>query len=74
MRKIINYIFLVLGLVYMISGLLLLFQRDTQETYSLFFGLELSKNGYMLYKVLVGAVLVLITIVDLRLAGKDRAD
>ena len=73
MRKVVNYIFLVLGLVYMISGLLLLFQQDTQDTYSVFFGWELSKNGYVLYKVLVGAVLVLITIVDLRLAGGDRS-
>ena len=74
MRKIVNYIFLVLGLVYMISGLLLLFQQDTQEIYTVFFGLELSKNGYVLYKVLVGALLVLITIVDLRMARKDRID
>lgn len=74
MRRIVNYIFLVLGLVYMISGLLLLFQQDNQEIYTVFFGLELSKNGYVLYKVLVGALLVLITIVDLRMARKDRSD
>ena len=74
MRKTVNYIFLVLGLVYMISGILLMFEQYPQDTYSIFFGLELSKNGYMLYKVLVGAVLVLITIVDLRLANKNRTD
>ena len=71
MRKIVNYIFLVLGLVYMISGLLLLFRQETQDVYSVFFGFELSRNGYVLYKVIVGAVLVLITIVDLRQARKD---
>ena len=74
MRRIVNYIFLVLGFVYMISGLLLLFRQETQEVYTVFFGFELSKNGYVLYKVLVGILLVLITIVDLRRAGKDRVD
>ena len=71
MRKIVNYIFLVLGFVYMISGLLLLFRQETQDVYTVFFGFELSKSGYVLYKVLVGAILVLITIVDLRQAHKD---
>ena len=74
MRKIVNYIFLVLGLVYLISGLLLLFREETLEVYKVFFGFELSRNGYVLYKVLVGAVLVLITIVDLRQARKDHTD
>ena len=74
MRRVVNYVFLVLGLIYMISGLLLLFQQNTQETYTVFFGFELSKNGYVLYKVLVGVLLVLITIVDLRMTGKDRSD
>lgn len=71
MRKIINYFFLVLGLVYMISGLLLLFQTTSQETYRVFFGVELSKTAYVIYKVIVGGVLVLITIADLKYRRKS---
>ena len=70
MRRTVNYIFLLLGIVYMISGLLLLFRQESQEIYTVFFGFELSENGYVLYKVLVGAVLVLISIIDLRQARR----
>ena len=73
MRRIINYIFLVLGLVYMISGLLLLFSESIEDTYTVFFGLELSKNGYVAYKTVIGALLVIISIIDLRFGQKaDR--
>ena len=66
MRKFVNYFFLVLGVIYVLSGFLLLFQQESQEVYTVFFGFELSRNGYILYKTLIGAVLILITIVDLR--------
>ena len=73
MRRIFNYIFLVLGLVYMISGLLLLFSESIEDTYTVFFGLELSKNGYVAYKTVIGALLVIISIIDLRFGQKaDR--
>lgn len=70
MRRIVNYIFLVLGLVYMISGLLLLFSESIEDTYTVFFGLELSKNGYVAYKTVIGALLVIISIIDLRFGQK----
>ena len=66
MRKFVNYFFLVLGVIYVISGFLLLFQQESQEVYSVFFGFELSLNGYVIYKTLVGSVLIMITIIDLR--------
>ena len=66
MRKFVNYFFLILGVIYVLSGLLMLFQQEDQEVYTVFFGFELSRNGYIIYKTLIGLVLILITIVDLR--------
>lgn len=66
MRKAINYFFMVLGLVYAVSGLILIFNSNGEETYEVFFGLELSKLGYITYKVVIGIMLLMVAIVDLR--------
>lgn len=66
MRKAINYFFMALGLVYAVSGLFLIFNSGGEATYELFFGLELSKWGYIAYKMVVGIILTLVAIIDLR--------
>jgi len=70
MRRAINYFFLILGLVYMISGLLLLFNVYNRETYEIFFGIELSKTAYIAYKVLLGALFLVVAIIDQQRRGK----
>ena len=66
MRRVVNYIFMGLGLLYMISGIVLLFQSSGPDEYSVFFGVELSKEYYVLYKSVIGALLIAVALIDLR--------
>ena len=71
MKQFLNYLFLVLGLVFMISGLALLLGYNSRVSYEIFFGIETSKTGYVIYKLTVGLVLLFVAIADLRKGKKD---
>jgi len=66
MRKVLNYFFLALGLVILISAILLLLGFTSRVSYEIFFGIETSKAGYIVYKLILGTVLVLVSLMDLR--------
>ncbi len=64
MRKIINFIFICLGIVYVISAILLAFNVYVRDSYEMFFGIELSRPGYILYKAILGLLLIAIAGID----------
>lgn len=66
MRNILNFLFLALGLLFLISALALLFGLTSRISYEIFFGIETSKTGYIAYKLIVGALLVFVALLDLR--------
>ncbi|MEN8789999.1 MAG: hypothetical protein ABF295_10825 [Flavobacteriaceae bacterium] len=66
MRKVLNYLFLALGLIILISALALLFGFTSRVSYEIFLGIEVSKTGYIVYKLILGTVLVLVSFMDLR--------
>jgi hypothetical protein len=65
-RKALNYFFLLLGLVYIISALVLLFGPAGSSSYEAFFGWELSTANYILYKLFVGSILIVVAVLDMR--------
>ncbi len=71
MRKVINYFFVCLGIVYVISAILLAFNVYARESYEMFFSIELSRSGYILYKALLGLLLITIAVIDQRRRGKS---
>ncbi len=66
MKKAIGLFFLFLGVVYLVSALLLLFGATERASYDIFFGIEVSRSTYIVYKLLIGAVLVLVAYLDLK--------
>ncbi len=66
MKKAIGFFFLFLGAVYIVSALMLWFGVTDRESYDIFFGLEVSKGNYVLYKLIIGALLMLVAYFDLR--------
>ncbi len=66
MRNILNFFFIALGLLFLISALALLFGFTSRISYEILFGLETSKAWYISYKLTVGALLVFVAFLDLR--------
>ncbi len=68
MRKVLNYFFLAVGAVILVSVLALVFGFTSRVSYEIFFGIETTKIGYIAYKLVLGTVLVLVSLMDLRKA------
>ena len=65
MKKVIDFIFLFLGMVYLVSALILLFGKADPHNYEIFFGIELNRASYITYKMIIGVILIVVSSVDL---------